>query len=112
MGRAEGSLQTRILNHSIEIGLNIWRNNRGLFVTLDGGRKARAGLSFNGSSDLIGIAPDGKFIAIEVKSKGKKPSKTQREFLALVKSHDGYAGWVDNFEDYIKLLDTWNILRL
>jgi len=109
MGR-ETSLQTKVMNYATEKGLNLWRNNRGLFYTLDVARKVRAGLSFNGSSDLIGVAPNGKFIALEIKDKGKKPSKEQREFLALIKAHGGYGGWVDNLEDAIKLIDTWDRL--
>jgi hypothetical protein len=45
-----------------------------------------------GSSDIIGILPDGRFIAVETKaSKGGRLSDTQKSFLEKVRQHGGVA---------------------
>lgn len=103
MGR-EKNIQTSILNYASTIGLNLWRNNRGLFLTLDGSRKTRAGLEIKGSSDLIGIY-NGKFLAVEVKSLNGRPSKEQVHFINLIKFNGGIAGVCRNIEDFKKLID-------
>jgi hypothetical protein len=97
----------------------LFRNNRGLFLTLDGSRKVRAGLEADGASDLVGyksiiITPDmvGKKIAViavaEVKRPGKYPSPEQKNFLRVVKESGGIAGVVRSAED-VRLLLTDSI---
>lgn len=77
-----------------------FRNNRGVFFTLDLMRKVRAGLDVDGSSDLIGwrsviITPDmvGKkvavFVACEVKTEKGRLSETQEKFINNVRAAGG-----------------------
>jgi hypothetical protein len=89
-----------------------FRNNRGMFLTLDGNRKVRAGLEAHGSSDIIGlypmkITPDmvgqtvAVFMAIETKNeKWKRVSgareEQQQQFISVVKGHGGIGGFVNN----------------
>lgn len=72
-------------------------------VTLRHARMIQAGLA-PGSSDLIGIADDGRFIALEVKTGSGRPTKEQESFLALVASMGGIAGVVRSVGDVDTLL--------
>jgi hypothetical protein len=48
-----------------------------------------------GASDIIGCLPDGRFLAVEAKAPGKKPTKAQREYLERVAADGGLALVVD-----------------
>ncbi|NCX94329.1 MAG: VRR-NUC domain-containing protein [Gammaproteobacteria bacterium] len=65
-----------------------WRQNQGA-MKLDT-RYIRFSYR-DGISDIIGIAPDGRFVAIEVKRPGKKPTPTQAEFLEMIRRQGGIA---------------------
>jgi hypothetical protein len=85
----------RLAAHSL--GLVLWRNSVGLAV--DGLRRIRYGLAV-GSSDLIGIImPEGRFIALEVKSATGRPTPEQERFLDLVRRSGGFAAVVRSVED-------------
>jgi len=97
----------------------LFRNNRGLFLTLDGKRKVRAGLDADGASDLVGyksiiITPEmvGKKIAViaavEIKKPGLKPTPKQKNFLRIIKEAGGISGVARCAED-VKLLLTGSI---
>ena len=74
----------------------LWRNNVGLANHFDqrSGRIMRVAYGLcPGSSDLIGIDADGRFVAIELKrEKGGKPTPEQEMFIEIVRSHGGRAG--------------------
>ena len=89
-------------------GYRLFRNNVGLFKTLDG-RTSRSGLA-TGSSDHVGwrsvvIRPEdvGRkiaiFVACEVKVEGNQPSEAQRRFLDAVAAAGGEAWLVVGDED-------------
>ena len=60
-----------------------------------------------GSADLIGIVmPLGKFLALEVKRPGEKPSEAQAHWLALVRKAGGIAGVVTSVEEAISLVES------
>lgn len=74
-----------------------WRNNSGALRDQDG-RLVRFGLP--GSADIIGlqrvlITPEmigmhfGRFIALECKKSGRKPTEKQRKFGAMVRAMGG-----------------------
>lgn len=44
---------------------------------------------------------NGRFVAIETKSKGKKPTPRQNACLAAVKAAGGAAFWCDDFESFL-----------
>lgn len=54
------------------------------------GQYVRVG--FVGCSDIIGQLKDGRFLAFEVKRKGKKPTDAQDAFLHDVRYYRGVAG--------------------
>lgn len=72
-----------------DLGCVLWSNAGGV-ANLRNGRKLRYGLGV-GSADLIGIAPDGRFLAVEMKSATGKATPEQRQFLALVARRGGVA---------------------
>lgn len=55
-------------------------------------------INFKGMSDIIGQMKDGRFLAIEAKAPGERPTNDQLAFLALVESNKGLAGWADSVE--------------
>ena len=85
-----------------ERGIISWRNNTGALKDKDG-RLIRYGLC-PGSSDIIGIMPDGRFLAIEVKKPGKNPTPEQLNFIEAVRRHGGIASVVHSPEDLAGLL--------
>jgi hypothetical protein len=75
---------------ALEPDLAVWRQNTGALPD-PSGRLIRFGLCI-GSSDIIGIlAPTGRFLAIEVKRPGEKPTKLQTLFLAAIRRWGGFA---------------------
>jgi len=45
-----------------------------------------------GFADIFGLTSTGRFVAIEVKQPGKKPTALQRNFLAHITANGGIAG--------------------
>ena len=58
-----------------------------------------------GFPDLIGIGKGGRFLAIEVKDKGKKPRKEQLAFLEKINSRCGIGFWADSVESALEQYD-------
>lgn len=82
----EQNIQTSIMNYIKSIGgLPIKFNNMGIYATA-------------GVSDILACIK-GKFVAIEVKKPGGKPSKLQLSFINAINSLGGIAFWTDNLED-------------
>lgn len=102
MSESESSIQRRIQMALSAAGCIIWRNESagaymgrvihksGDQVTLSGARFLPAGLC-KGSSDLVGIAPDARFLAVEVKTPKGLPTKDQERFLLAVNRAGGIA---------------------
>lgn len=100
----ESGIQKKIMLALSEAGCTVWRNNTGRFLNPNG-QLVKFGLCV-GSSDLIGITPDGRFLAIEVKGNRGKVSEHQKNFINHVISKGGIAGVARSAEDAIRLLDT------
>lgn len=73
-----------------EAGCIVWRNNCGVLKNA-AGIPIKFGLCV-GSSDLIGITPDGRFLAVEVKTQNGKPTPEQIRFIEAVKRKGGAGG--------------------
>ena len=91
--RDRGPLEADV-SHDVRLALSaegcaLWRNNVGL--ALHEGRRVKYGLQ-NGSADLIGIAPGGRFLSVETKrAKGGTVAEEQRLWLELVRARGGIA---------------------
>lgn len=119
---AESALYNQYLMHATKRGHRLWRFNVGLFwagrdedmgggkILLHGARRVHCGKA--GMSDLMGwtaveVTPEmvGKtlpvFTAIEVKpEKRGVEGKKQDDWIAMVKSHGGIAGFSRSLEGY------------
>ena len=80
----------------------IFRNNVGSART-ERGEYITFGLC-TGSSDLIGILPDGRFLAIECKSSTGKPTTAQLNFIDAIKKSGGVAGVCRTVDDAADLI--------
>ncbi len=96
----ETPLLNRILLALQPFGV-FWRNNRGVAWNPNG-RPVTFGMA-PGASDIIGLRHDGRFVAIEVKTKRGKPSDAQDNFLNRVREHNGIAGVARTPEDAIRI---------
>lgn len=81
-----------------KVGARLWRNNVGLFLT-QYFSPIRCGLC-TGSSDLIGIMPDGRFLAVEVKTMKGDASKKQLAFIRSIRDLRGVAFIARSVEDF------------
>jgi hypothetical protein len=82
------------------IGAFVWRANSGAVSFGEG--DARRYVRFNGApgcSDLVGLLPGGRFIAVETKREGKGPTKKQAAFLAKVRAAGGLAVIADSLDE-------------
>ena len=82
----EQDIQSKIMDYISSIGgLPIKFNNIGIY--------AKAWVS-----DILACIK-GRFVAIEVKRPGKKPSALQEQFINAINNIGGYAFWADNLDD-------------
>jgi len=87
-----------------------WRNNTGAYAGAylsKGGAIHRRFIRFGhkGSADILGCLPDGKFLAIEVKTHIGKLSPDQKEFLARIEENNGMsfvATCIEDTSDYLE----------
>lgn len=86
----ESDIQRLIMLALSDAGCLIWRNNTGVLKNA-AGIPIKFGLCV-GSSDLIGIAPGGRFLAVEIKTPTGKPTPEQTRFLEAVRARGGIAG--------------------
>lgn len=112
----ESTLLKHVMLALSEAGATVFRQNVGQAwagkvtrivpdsVRIDGARPLHAGLCV-GSSDIIGWTADGRFLAIEVKTKNGRASKEQVQFIESVRRSGGVAGVARSVEDAIKILE-------
>lgn len=85
-----------------DAGCVVWRNNVGVLKNA-AGIPIKFGLCV-GSSDIIGVAPCGRFLAVEVKTEKGKPTPDQMRFIEAVKRKGGIAGIARSPDDAVALL--------
>lgn len=77
-------------------GVVAWRNNTGAFAAAHNGVRRFVRFGMVGASDIIGVLPDGRFLAVEVKRPGRKPGPKQVGFIKSINGQGGVAFWVDD----------------
>ena len=83
--------------HYLQVrGIYHWRNSTGA-IRLGPGRFMRFGKV--GSSDILGLLPGGRFLAIECKAPGGRLSPEQVEFLERIRGLGGFAIVAKSFKD-------------
>lgn len=91
----EGQVLTAVLAYLNLRGVVAVRVNGGLLGRADGGRM-RCNFATRGTcSDLLGVYR-GRFLALEVKRPGGRPTRGQVEFLQAVRAAGGVAAVVDS----------------
>lgn len=92
----EQELVNLVISYLTLAGHFVWRNNSGVVKAESTNRYGqhktrmwRAGLT--GSSDVLGVSKNGKFIAIECKIGKNKPTLHQEVFLEEVNKRGGIA---------------------
>jgi hypothetical protein len=103
MGRQtpESAVLAGCLRYLEKAGIYHWRNSTGA-VRIAPGRFIRFGKV--GSSDIEGILPGGRFLAVEVKAARGRLSPEQRQFLAEVQSLGGLAVTVRGWRELADML--------
>lgn len=79
----------------------MWRNNTmGVYDSVALCWRAQTGVgALNGVSDILGILPNGQFLAIEVKQRTGKVSSNQSYFLNKINENGGIAFVARSLED-------------
>ena len=92
MNRSEANILNDCMIALSAAGCLVWRNNTGALPDRTGsGRIVKFGLC-NGGSDIVGIAPDGRFLAVECKTVTGRATHDQIRFIEAVNRHGGRAG--------------------
>ena len=87
----EGDLVKHCLKRLEQLGAFAWKQNQGgMKMTGEGPRRFIRFAHVDGISDIIGVYK-GRFLAVECKQPGRKPTDKQAMFLDLVKCNGGIA---------------------
>lgn len=98
---SETDLVRAIVKYLRVQGFYCWRQNTGAVRFQRGGGKKAGFVRFGepGISDILGVTLEGKFLAIEVKLPGNRPTPNQQEFLSKIKAFGGVAFVATCIED-------------
>lgn len=99
--QSEANVQNDIMLALSQAGCLVWRNNTGVLKDKTG-RPIKFGLC-KGSADLIGVARDGRFLAVEVKAEGGRVRPEQVLFIEAVRRAGGRAGVARSVDDALKI---------
>jgi hypothetical protein len=118
MSKSEANIQREIMMALSQAGCLVFRNNTGTgwqgkkvkeykhgadtYMVLKNPRYITFGL-VKGGSDLIGLCPDGKFLASEVKDANGKVTPEQDRFIAAVRAKGGRAGVARSVKDALEI---------
>lgn len=101
-GRKEHEIQNDILYFLNAKGIYCWRQNSGCAKI---GNRYIKFTSINGIADIIGIAKDGRFLAIECKrEKGGVLSDSQKAFLESIEKNGGITIIANSLDTVIERL--------
>ena len=100
--KSEGNIQNAIMVALSEAGCLIFRNNVGAWKD-PSGRLIRYGVGGKGGSDLLGVASDGAFLAVECKTATRRVRPEQTAFIDAVRKRGGRAGIARSVEDALKI---------
>lgn len=105
----ENDIQCTILDYLSYRDIFHYRNNTsGIYVQKTGSYRPSHS---KGASDIIGCTKAGRFLAIEVKQPGKKPTPEQKEFIEKVNASGGLAFVAYSVEDVVRELNASDATR-
>lgn len=86
-------------------GVFAWRQNVGRLPVKDrSGERLVRFASVNGISDIIGVLPGGRFLAIECKRPGNRPTEDQQAFLDAVNRRGGLTVVIYDADDLEEII--------
>ena len=86
-------------------GVFAYRQNQGAFHPQGKNQRFVRFTSINGISDIIGVMPNGRFIAVECKRSGNVPTADQQTFLDAVNRRGGLGIVITDAADLAEILD-------
>lgn len=101
---SESNLMKAIMLALSEAGCTVWRNQSGAYTDPRSKNFIRYGVGVGGS-DILGIAPNGKFLAVEVKTATGRPTKEQLNFIDVINKRGGIAGIARSVNDALALIN-------
>ena len=104
----EGAVIKACLEYLEIKGIFAWRNNSGALWDKNN-RLVRFGKK--GSADILGILPDGIFLAVECKGGHNKPTDDQKMFLENIEKNGGCVILARSVEDLEKGLQQFYSLQ-
>lgn len=95
------------------MGIYAWRNNTGAYK-VKGNRTTKERIIHygkKGSADILGILPDGRFLAVECKRKSGRASSDQLLFLSNIKANNGVACIVKSCDELMEVLKAEGVVK-
>lgn len=90
--QTEKQIENAILDYLTHCPGEFWRNNSvGVYDPVKKSFRRPSRYHRNGVSDILGVLPDGTFIAIEVKTAKGRVSENQNKFLEDIQKCNGIA---------------------
>ena len=102
--RLTGELSEKVITRQIMA----WLKWNGFFVW----KQWQGPMSRPGVSDILGVLPDGRFLAIEVKTRRGRLTQRQKGFLAAVNQKGGLGFVARSLDDVVELLEGYAIRRM
>ena len=112
----ESIIQDQIINYLKIRNIFVWQNKtQGTFDPVKKIFRKPGKWHLNGVADILGVLPDGIFLAIEVKTKTGRLSPHQKQFIEKVRKENGIAFVARCVDDVSKNLESyfnkkWTIL--
>lgn len=105
----EVEIMNAIIEYLLWKKVYVWRsNNAPIFDITRKVFRAMPKHALKGVADILGVLPDGKFLAIEVKAdESKKLSDAQKEFLSNILTKGGVAFIATGLPDIEKYLSNY-----
>ena len=102
----EKIIQKQILNFLAAYGIFVFRvNTTGVFDPSKKIFRRLAGFNLKGVADILGVLPNGRFLAIEVKTAVGKQSIWQKNFQKQVESNNGVYVLARSIDDVRFIID-------
>lgn len=95
----EAGIQKAILDYLHYRKIFAWRTNSGVAWQHSKDKSYPIRLAPKGTADIIGVLPNGRFLAIEVKKKGNGPTEDQFNFLLAINNTGGLAFTAYSIDD-------------
>lgn len=109
---SEKILQNSILMYLNLSGIFCWQtDSTGLYDPIKKTFRSRGKFKIKGVSDILGILPDGRFLAIEVKYGKNKTTPEQKDFINKIIDRNGIAFVAYSLEDVIGVLRELHLLH-